>query len=390
MNKKKFLNCLFLSLFLLFPLGQLEKLPLGIAGVSIYCHDLVLALIWFWLFFSGRPKKVFSAGRLKALKIFVLIAFFSWLVSLFKWGGETVLGLGYLVRWLLLAGVYLASSGWSDKEKNWLKGLIRRAVFLTAVFGWVQYLLLPDLRHLKYFGWDDHYYRLTGTVLDPNLLGIILVLGLGLEFGSRKKNILRKLFLLITLAFTYSRSSWLAWLVLLTGWTISQVLARPIKMDLFFLCRTFFRSLKVLTFYLWLVISLIIFCLLPRPEGEGGNLTRTASIGGRTQSWRNSWQVIKENPILGVGFNNYRLVQREKGFIADGQTDHAGGGVENSFLLVWATTGIIGLSAFLWWVSGLKPFWLILPVLIHALFNNSLFYPWVLILIWGIQSSEKN
>jgi len=376
-------------IFLLFPLGQLEKLPLGITGVSIYLHDLVLIAIWIWLVFSGQLSRVFSSHRLKSLKTFVAIAFFSWLIGLFNWGKESILGLGYLVRWLALSGIYLASFELTNKEKDWLRRLIKLAVLLTAVFGWVQYLVLPDLRYLKYFGWDDHYFRLTGTILDPNLLGIILVLGLGLEFADKKRNFLRKLFLLVTLAFTYSRSSWLAWLVLLIGWTINQILVKPIKKDIFFFFRTFFRSLKVVGFYFWLIVSLIVFYFLPRPAGEGGNLARTASIKKRNESWQNSWQVIKENPVSGVGFNNYRLVQREKKLLDQWQTNHSGGGVENSFLLVLATTGIIGLAAFLWWLSDLRPLWLIFPVLIHALFNNSLFYPWVLILIWGIQSFRK-
>ena len=112
-----FVKASLLILFLLFPLGQLEKLPLGIAGVSIYLHDLVLMAIWVWLLFSGRLNEILKSEKLKGLKTFVFIAFFTWLISLFKWGGEAVLGLGYLVRWIGLSGIYLASFDFSDKEK---------------------------------------------------------------------------------------------------------------------------------------------------------------------------------------------------------------------------------------------------------------------------------
>ena len=34
----------------------------------------------------------------------------------------------------------------------------------------------PDLRNLWYLGWDPHYYRVFATLLDPNYVGILLVL----------------------------------------------------------------------------------------------------------------------------------------------------------------------------------------------------------------------
>src|SRR3989304_8999963 len=43
-----------------------------------------------------------------------------------------------------------------------------------AVFGLAQYILIPDTRFLAVLNWDDHYYRLLSTLLDPNFTGIIL------------------------------------------------------------------------------------------------------------------------------------------------------------------------------------------------------------------------
>ncbi len=244
---------------------------------------------------------------------------------------------------------------------------------------------------MDYFGWDDHFYRLTGTILDPNFFGILMVIGLGLEFSAFSLKPLafgRKLFYLITLAFTYSRSSYLAWLVLLFGWGINKIF-RPFHLQgglrKFF--KIFTRSLTAYVVYFWLAVSAVIFVLMPRPAGEGGNLTRTFSIYSRINNWNQSWEIIKKNPVSGVGFNNMRIVNSQSSRSLKGSTvvNHADGGADNSFLFVWAATGIFGLISFIWLVSSLRPWWLILPVCIHSVFNHSLFFPWVLLYIWGIQ-----
>ena len=179
-------------IFALFPFGQLEKLPLGINGVSIYLHDLVLVLVWVWLLIKKRSwiedlKRSKMANR---FGIFIAVAFLSWLTALSKWGvGPSIFGLAYLTRFVLLSGVYFAVRVLVDGGEvriGQVNKLLRSGIFWTAVFGWIQYFFWPDLTYLKYLGWDDHYFRLTGTFLDPNFMGLVLVLGLGLEF-SRKR-----------------------------------------------------------------------------------------------------------------------------------------------------------------------------------------------------------
>jgi O-antigen ligase len=388
-------------LFLLLPLGQLQKLPLGISGVSVYVHDLVLAAMWLWILFSGKVKDIFEGKLSKPFWIFTSIGLTSWLINYFHWGKASFIGLGYLIRWILLSAPFFLSKlqlSPHDRSKIFenehLFKLLRQSIFLLTLFGWVQYLIFPDLTRMDYFGWDDHFYRLTGTLLDPNFMGILLVIGLSLEFSNFQFSIfkqLKKLFYLITLAFTYSRSSYLAWLILLFGWGINRIFGEPIKGGVKKILRIFVRSLTAYSVYFWLAVSAIIFIFLPRPAGEGGNLGRTASTYARFKNWDQTWQLIRKYPIFGVGFNNYRLAVKEAGFpVENVDTNHAAGGADNSFLFVWATTGVFGLIAFLWLVFSLKPWWLILPIVVHALFNHTLFFPWVLIYIWGLQNKHES
>ncbi len=436
---------LIIILYLLLPLGQLQRLPLGIAGVSVYVHDLVLVGMWVWILIrfviativEGSLLKLFKKGffdgaqndgRVKRFFVFTAIGLLSWLINLPRWGQESIIGLGYLIRWVLLSAplfltVILSSSlrtkdpvnrevlGDSSLKLRMTK-LFKKSIFLLALFGWVQYLIFPDLTRMKYFGWDDHFFRLTGTLLDPNFMGILLVLGIGLEFSNFQFSIFKsfkKIFYLITLAFTYSRASYLSWLVLLFGWGINKIFAKPIKGGILKLARIFFRSLTAYSVYFWLAVSAIIFVLMPRPTGEGGDLTRTASISGRLESYQQVWGVIKKNPLFGVGFNNMRLYKSRHPEHREGSTqsltnqgilqsrfrpqndvifDHAAAGADNSFLFVWATTGTFGLITFVWLVFSLRPWWLVLPIVIHSFFNNTLFFPWVLIYLWGIQRSK--
>jgi len=387
--------------FLLLPLGQLQKLPLGISGVSVYVHDLVLAVMWLLILFSGKVKDIFKGKTAKPFWIFTSIGLTSWLINYFHWGKASFIGLGYLVRWILLSAPFfllryqlLPHDRSKIFENEHLFKLLRQSIFLLTLFGWVQYLIFPDLTRMDYFGWDDHFYRLTGTVLDPNFMGILLVLGLGLEFsrlrqgfgGQAISSFFKKIFYLITLAFTYSRSSYIGWLILLFSWGVNRIFGEPIKGGVKKIFRIFVRSLTAYSVYFWLAVSAIIFILLPRPAGEGGNLARTASIVGRLDNINQSQEIIRKYPLFGVGFNNYRLAVKEAGFpVENVDTNHAAGGADNSFLFVWATTGIFGLLAFIWLISSFRPWWLILPIVIHSLFNHSLFYPWVLLYIWGIQ-----
>lgn len=351
----KLANSLFWALIFLYPLGQLEQLPLGLGWGRVYLHDLILAALWVIMLTKYRRRwlTLIKKDRLgRAFLAFSAWAGLTWALNYSHFGRQNFIGLAYLARWLLLAAPYfflkMTNDQWSNDQ---IKRMLLLSLFLTAFLGLIQYLLFPDLRHLRYFGWDDHYYRLTGTFLDPNFIGLILVLDLGLELTNRSALSFRILFYLALLYLTYSRASWLALLALLVAWGLKK--------------KTWHLGAIFVISYLFLI------AFSPKPFGEGGNLLRTFSIKSRWHNWEESWQLIKQNPVLGVGFNNYQLVQPEH---------HK---ADNSFLLVWATTGPIGLMLFLRLLFHWRPLWLMAPIFFHGFFNNSLFYPWVLLLVWS-------
>ncbi len=149
---------------------------------------------------------------------------------------------------------------------------------------------------------------------------------------------------------------------------------------------------------LYFVFLSLLFCLvllLPKPGGEGVNLRRTSSFVARLSNYRQTLKIIGKNFWFGVGFNRFRVVQKEFGYLGqeDWELSNAGAGADNSFLFVWATTGIFGLLAYLFlWIkilflsfssrlrrsSAFIVFVSAIALIISALAVNSLFYPWIL------------
>ena len=254
--------------------------------------------------------------------------------------------------------------------RNLVKGkCLKREVIIESLLivgmiilalGVAQYLIWPDLRGLKGLGWDDHYYRLVGTFLDPGFTGILMVLALLAAFV--KKKYVWVAVLLIGLALTYSRASYLA---LGAGMGYLFLVGKQ-------------RAWAVM----FVVLLLVMIPILPRPGGEGVKLTRTASIAQRGKNYGVAWQIIKTSPLLGVGFNN---VCAAKEILEMSVGVNSCSGLDNSFLFVWATMGILGLIIYLamgwevWTGSGVLVRASIIAVLTHSMFHNTLFYLWVMV-----------
>jgi len=309
-----------------FPFGKIVKIGI------INPIDIIVGLGAIYAVIKQLPQpKVFSY-----FKNFLLVAVFSWIVGSLVFARiEVFYGLLYLAR--LGAYFYFFIFLRQFNRKFLLNSLLAVSV-AVAIFGWIQYFIYPDVRALVEYGWDDHLFRMIGTFLDPAFLGLILVFGLTISLNKKLK--LMTLFFLTSLAFTYSRASYLAALIPLI----------------------YKKS------WAFLIVFLGIILFLPRTAGEGVKLERTASVGARFTNYTQTLDIIKKNALLGVGFNNICLAKD-----ADFKS-HSCSGADSSILFLLATTGIIEV----WKVTGpdFKIFGL--TVLAHSLFSNSLFYSFIL------------
>lgn len=366
--------------------GQVISVPLA-AGARMTLLDVsVAALLLSGAYF--RAKKRFIPMLWAPIMGFSGVALLSLLltlgnVPLFVVGG----GLLYILRWIMYASLYWVAASTLVAPGMWLSVLTASGI-ATAMLGVLQYFLYPDLRNLSYLGWDPHYQRLFSTLLDPNFTGIILAATFVSLLGmweSKKKNqfVLLGSIIVVLSAFvlTYSRSSFAAFAVGMVVWGV-------------------LNHKKAITFGI-LIVSVCALLLMPH-TGEGRNLLRTASSFARIGNAERAISLIREKPLFGHGFNILRFVSLQRSWI--NETDapsRSGAGLDTTILFVGATMGLAGIAVYVWLFVSLytkairayvrakksRPFAItyvsiLSMMLVHSLFINSLFYPWVMVWMW--------
>jgi O-antigen ligase len=388
---------LLILLIISLPLGHLTRFEAG-NGVALYPQDLLAGVMLLWAAVRRLRGRRIKPELLQPILIFTAACLLS---LIFAAASHTLLQLAvgklYLLRWLVYAGIYFFALDFRSSGKEIIifnrQYGIREALLLSGlaltVFGLAQYLLVPDLTQLKWLGWDDHFYRLVGTLLDPGFTGVMLILTLFLGLEVKLGKLVKFLAVglpLVALPLTYSRASYLA--LFATG-SVYLLAKKKAKIALGAGA-----------------IFLLALLLLPRPGGEGVNLTRLYSITSRLESWSNALVIAYDHPLFGVGFNLLRYAQKDYGWLdEDWQTSHGGAGIENSYLFVLATTGIVGLAVYLNLLvrmfmlgkralgRGKIPRPAILASLtavsVSALFNNTWFYPWIMAWIWLLLAEEE-
>lgn len=357
-------------------LGQVGGISLW-PGVVVYVQDGILAIAAFGILVYHLKKKNPAPKLLLPIGLFTGAAVVSLVVNS---GNFTfpVLGISslYLVRWLL----YIVAYVWALRLLRvnfWVYGLFLLGMGF-AVLGFIQFFLYPDLRNLTYLGWDPHYYRLFSTLLDPNFTGLMLVLSmiLGLTFWKNIKNrwwmIVGELIAGIALLLTYSRSSFLA---LAAAVIIGVLLTKRWKL------------------LIGLVLLGIAVTVTPRTSGSTLSILRADTVLARIGNWQDGMTLIEKSPIFGHGFNTLRFIQ---GNAASPIISKSASGLDSSMLFIGATTGILGIVAYgyllfsmmkLAWHKKVTTLHVVYmsslgALLVHSLFVNSMFYPWVLIWMW--------
>lgn len=395
------LKILLVSLILSIIPGQVLRLPFFLEYGAINLTD-ILAIITgiFFVCYHFTIKKTFklSTGVFPIFLIFFIWVITSNIFSLTLFGlKQTLTSSFFLVRFLsyFFISQIILNSIKKEKVSNWIN-LITFVGFIFIVIGFLQLFILPDLNFLTAYGWDPHQKRIVSTILDPNFAGFIFVLIFiisttkllfSVKPGRYVLNriqfytLLASIFSIISVIFTFSRSSYLA---LVTAIFIIGLIKSP-KM-----------------FFLTLSFLLISFFTIPQVKNRViGAVALDDTAQARIISWENAILIFKSQPIFGVGFNNYRYAQAKyQLFEHPEQIElHSSSGSDSSILLVAATTGIVGLVLFLFLILTIllsvlrnttnKPIKLItlsvlLALTVHSQFVNSFFFPQISLLFWII------
>lgn len=369
--------------FLVFSLtlGQLGKVPL--LGQEIYIFDIVAL---FFSIYGGivllSQKKFKIPVAAACFYLFLGVCVVSLLFNSISYTtSQFSEGLNYIFRFF----AYLTSAMivYNLADTDILKTVeIKNAFVFSAVslslLGIFQLAFFPDLSNTAFgLGWDPHKNRVYSTFLDPNFLGAYLAVALGIvlpDLFKKKRNrfvVFSTLLLCITIFLTFSRSAWL-----MTG---VIVFVYGVKL---------YPKLLIVS----ALVAFLAYFLVPRVQTRIAGITDPSdSAHYRLISWKNSIQIFKESPFLGIGFNLYRYKQLDRGFITyDDLFSHSSAGADSSFLFVLATTGIAG--ALIYAVSFFVSFYrgdliskAVLPaLLVESFFINSLFYPQVMFLMFVV------
>lgn len=370
------LESVFLFLFLIiFPFGQITRLSFNLIGIGIPLLpiDIIAGCGAFYAIIKNFRKP----GIFKYIARFLWIVIFTFIFSIFIFKTPFLIyGLFYLLR--LVAYSYFFIYVWnfvrgSAKNQKLLQDSLLVVSVASAVFGWVQFFMVPDIKALFIYGWDMHLFRLVGTFLDPAFLGLIIVFGLLISIArmievKKYKYLGVILFLIVSLAFTYSRASYLA---LFAGLLVIAWYKKFIKKAIVFI----------------LIFSVLLF-LLPTSLNHSIELLRGFSALARIDNYKTTLKIFLMSPVFGAGYNNMCIAyQKYIGF--QPFFSHACSGSDSSLLMVLTTTGTAGFIIFVNMIykigSSLKhdsKFQVLTSsftaLLVHSLFSNSLFYPWIL------------
>lgn len=396
----KLVKLLYLSILIALPLGQFARVPLGLGfSGGVYIYDLLLPLmLGLWLVWKLGEEKEFRLPPLSGrIVLFTALAAISLLSSLRYLSNltEFLVAALYLWRWLMYAGLYFVGVDLLRRfpglrRKNYQ--VLNIGTVLFAVAGLLQFIFFSDFSQYVSHGWDPHYYRVLSTFFDPNFAGLYLTLGfvlLSSRFLHKSYEANRSYFagilglgiLLMAIVLTFSRSTYLAFAAAVGFLGL-------------------LKSRKLL--FAMMLAGVLAFVFIPRVQTRViGAIQLDETTRLRLQDYSKTWKIVKDNPVLGVGFNTFRYIQEDYGYFRDDRGvnqpgGHAGAGADNSFLFLWATTGIGGLLAYLWLLwgqfrlgwerrqnwAGLALAASVVTVVAHTQFVNALFYPWIMAWIW--------
>ena len=373
----KVFEILFYHFLFFFTLGQLMRFDFPWGG--LYAHDIVI-VVWlaYWgatnrAYLSNYSETVVSFFRKKGKNTEKLFIF--WLVGVTTLSLITepsLVQLAYILRFLtyILFCTTLGSVFSGVKLSNSFSA----AAAGIATLGFLQYIFLPDTRFLHFLGWDDHYYRLISTLLDPAFTGMLFVLFFIVLSQLRSISVhlqtLSQIVIVVGILLTYSRSSYLAFLISLIGLTVYSLLGHQLL-----------TKSKTLFFLIYFGLALFF---LPKPGGEGTNLQRTSSIVARQTNVSTSLNNLSSKEwVIGKGlFKPSANLTNEKSIPSHAKFP------DNIIVLVLTQTGIPGiLLSVMIVIKTCLRLWRKAPLtivsfaalIIHSQFQPTLIQPFILL-----------
>jgi O-antigen ligase len=291
---------------------RIHEYPDFSTGVPVISITLAVAVV-FWLF---GVKKNFNAPQIKLLPVFVIVMAFS--VAVNGWAGGAVQVVGEFLPILLLF-LITATSVNSISRQQQMFLVIVSMTSIIAIDGIVE--------ANTGVGWsgampvEDGRITYLGFLSDPNDLATAFIIGVPMALYLAG---LTSRYLYLPKLAGIAVASLLLYGVYLTN-SRGAFLAVMAMAGLYFSQR--YGIVKTL-----LLLPFVVAPLLMMPSRLDTISTDEESAEGRIESWYAGFDMFFHNPIFGVGKGNF--------------TEHNYLTAHNSFILVFAETGLVGY--FLW------------------------------------------
>jgi hypothetical protein len=399
------MNFFFYLYLLVLPLGRVlnttlldtdrKNVPLNPIGIVV----TLLAVAWLIRRFRSNRTPLARIPNFWFFAVFVGWSVFSLIFNYVRFGlgiKDTLLSGLYLVRWIQYALLYFIVYELAPRREQLKRilGWLFAGGVVFAIFGIVQSIFLPDFALMIYpdarpsIDWDIQGHRLVSTLLDPNIAAgyilIFVMIALSFYLHRMKGWFWICMTLLTALALTLSRGGVLGFIiglfVLLSG------AARK-------------RALKVLV--VLVLLGVVLYPALKPELEERERLTlENESALIRIADWLRMFEIVRDNPIAGIGFNTFGFVGLNYGIANEGAVAF---GLEGDLFMILVMTGVVGLILYLgiFWrmlgklkqlrqssnevwdkafSQGMKAaFWAILA---SGFFTTLLLYPEIMGIIW--------
>lgn len=344
----------YLIIFSIF-LGPLSPIQLGQKTPNLFYADMAIFLVLFILFLrqisDPADRLQFFIGKSGLILIpFIVFSFFTLLIS-----KDPLRGLGILRNYCIAVIILSLVISCIRSPKHirsmtyafTLWGIVLSIMAIGSVFMQSGLNLLERVS----LSWGRANYIATFPVM---MIPIILAPILSSSISKGKFYMIASILLLIiTLLFTLSRGGAIALLVVLMILTIKYMRV---------------KSLPYLILFLSIVFLLVYFSPLGRLLiYRFESLSRSPSALVRIIRWKRTWEIFKDNPIVGVGIGNLSYYLPYMPQFAK---------AHNLFLMLLSETGLIGFCLFISMMIYIIRIQIINCIEIKDSFQNSL--------SWGI------
>jgi len=322
-------------------LALIFLLPLSVSGANV----IIVLILISWLF-SGSFKAKFGQIRNSKLVIASIIFFSLHMIGLLwtddlHWGGKIV---KKMLDFVLLLPILFTMV-----KKEYIKYYVSAfllAMTFSEVFSYlIWFEIIAPFGHATLTNPTPFVFHI---IYNPLLAFAIYLLAYETRFNQELSKIRRYLFMFLVLTMSIN--------MFITGGRAGQVAYFVLFMLFIFQC---FRSQKVKAFVFSLfVIPMVFFTAYNtsdlfqnRADMAVTNLlsysdNKNTSVGQRVTYILNSWEIISEHPVLGVGTGDFTTEYTKVNERNDSEVDSLHN-PHNMYILVLVQLGLVGLISLL-------------------------------------------